>query len=97
VQVTFGYPGKNSRLFAIPFIGGLLRIILLIPHLIVLYILGFVVELLSFVVLSLIALFTGKIPQWGYTLVGGFIRWNTRLQAYFFGLTDKYPPFGFGD
>jgi len=97
VQVTFAYPGKNSRLFAIPFIGGLLRYILLIPHLIVLSLLGIVVGFVSAVIISLIALFTGRIPQWGYNLVGGYIRWSTRLQAYFFGLTDKYPPFGFGD
>jgi hypothetical protein len=28
-----------------------------------------------------------------HRFVVGAMRWNLRLQAYFLGLTDKYPPF----
>ena len=38
-------------------------------------------------------LFVGKYPELGYQLVGGTIRWQTRVAAYFFGLPDAYPPF----
>ena len=45
------------------------------------------------VVLWLIVLLTGHYPRWGYGLVGGYIRWATRIMAFMFGLTDRYPPF----
>jgi hypothetical protein len=92
VSVLYERPPHNSRFFAIPLIGILARIILLIPHLIVVYILGIVIYITQ-LFLWLIVLLTGHYPRWGYSLIGGYIRWYTRLMAYFFGLTDKYPPF----
>lgn len=38
----------------------------------------------------------GKYPKWGYGLVGGFMRWNTRVAVYSLGLTDAYPPVPLG-
>ena len=29
----------------------------------------------------------------GLPLVGGWLRWQTRVNAFFLGLTDEYPPF----
>ena len=43
------------------------------------------------------ALFTGRLPQWAHTFLGGVVRWYTRSGAYMFLLTDRYPPFSFDD
>jgi hypothetical protein len=92
VSVLFLRPTHNNRWFTIPLLGFLARFIMIIPHLIVLYIVGILVFLTQ-LVLWLIVLLTGHYPKWGYALVGGYVRWNTRLLAWIFGLTDKYPPF----
>jgi hypothetical protein len=44
VQVEFIIPSRNSRIFAIPFLGYVARAILLVPHIIVLILFGLVVS-----------------------------------------------------
>jgi hypothetical protein len=46
-------------------------------------------------ILWLWVLFGGKYPTWGYAVVGGTLRWLTRVSAFGYGLTDLYPPFSF--
>ena len=58
----------------------------------ILYALSIIVYLLQ-LILWIPVLFTGQYPSWGRDLVGGFVRWSTRIYAYIFGLTDEYPPF----
>jgi hypothetical protein len=72
------------------------RIILAIPQLIVLVFLGIAA---FFVVLVgwFGALFTGRYPEFAHTFVSGFIRWEIRVNAYLFLLTDTYPPFTLDD
>jgi Domain of unknown function (DUF4389) len=68
------------------------RFILVIPHLIVLSLLGFVAWI-AVIIGVFVVLFTG---QWSAGLrdfVVGVMRWNTRVNAYFLLLTDDYPPF----
>ena len=95
VQVSVEYPDKQSRLlalFSIPFF--LLRAILLIPQIIVLYFIevaAFVVAWINFFAV----LFTGHSSESMHTFVVGWLRWSTRVDAYMYGLTDKYPPFRF--
>ncbi len=38
-------------------------------------------------------LITGRFPKGMHGYVAGVIRWNMRVQAYIFSLTDEYPPF----
>ena len=38
-------------------------------------------------------LFTGKFPSGLFKFVEGYYRWNWRVTAYSFFMTDKYPPF----
>ena len=68
---------------------------LLIPHFIILRILQIVVFALQ-LVLWIPVLSGGSYPEWGYRLVGGYIRWSTRVACYLLGLTDTYPPFRMG-
>lgn len=96
VSVLYERPPANSRFFAIPLLGIIARIVLLIPHLIVLLLLNFVVSLTQYFLWAIV-LITGRYPAWAYAFVGGYIRWNTRLFAYLYGLTDRYPPFQLGN
>ena len=74
----------------------LLRIILAIPHWIVLAILGFIG---AFVWLGTVItiLMNGTYPDWGFNYLRGYLRWNARLLAYMASLVDEYPPFSFSD
>jgi hypothetical protein len=87
-------PESSSRFFAILLIGGIVRYILLIPHYIILYALGIAVGVCQLAIWVWV-LFGGQYPNWAFTLVGGTVTWALRITAYFFGLTDRYPPFGF--
>ena len=92
VQVTIIIPARNSRFYAIPLLGYVVRYVLLIPHVVVLLLVGFAVVLLQ-LVLWVPVLVVGRYPKWAYAFVGGYLRWSLRLQAFSFGLTDQYPPF----
>jgi hypothetical protein len=70
----------------------LLRFIWVIPAYVVVYFVGIaasVVLLLAW----FIVLFTGRWPEGMRQFCIGYFRWNTRVQAYMFLLTDVYPPF----
>lgn len=69
-----------------------IRYILAIPHLIILYILVVVAEILLFIS-WIIGIFAGSIPAGIHNFLAGVLRWNLRVNAYVLLLTDKYPPF----
>lgn len=95
VTVEVQYPEKSSRLLALATILFFLpRLLILLPHLVILYFLGFV-GLLAWVIAQFAVLFTGKYPKTLFNFVVGYTRWNTRVSAYMMGLTDKYPPMNF--
>ena len=94
VQVRMEYPPHHSRLWAFPVLGLLVKLIDLIPHLVVLSVLSAVVYAVA-LVLWVPVLFNRHYPDWGYQMVGGTIRWSTRVLAFLDGLTDRYPPFSF--
>lgn len=72
------------------------RIILAIPHLIVLYFLGIAASVVA-VIGWLGALFTGRLPDFAAAYLSGYLRWYCRVGAYLLLLTDEYPPFLFED
>ncbi len=92
VDLVVPEPASSSRFWAIPVIGWLIKVIIVIPHLIILYFL-----LLAFEVLQLViwipVLFGGKYPTGLFGFVKGILRWSVRLQVFLLGLTDQYPPF----
>jgi uncharacterized protein DUF4389 len=49
--------------------------------------------IVAWIVATFAVLFTGRWPQVLRDLVVGAIRWQLRLNAYVFLLTDEYPPF----
>ena len=92
VRVSFERPGQFNRLYAIPFIGLLIKEIILIPHIIALYILVAVTGIIHLVA-WIPVLFGGNYPGWAYSMTTGTLRWSLRVIAFALGLTDVYPPF----
>jgi hypothetical protein len=70
----------------------LLRIILAIPHAIVLGLLSIVAAILI-VVAGIMILIQEKYPEGIYSFLRGYMRWYVRLLAYLGSLVDEYPPF----
>lgn len=95
-MVIFEPQPAYNRFWAIPLVGATVKYIILIPHLIMLYVLGIVVSLINLVT-WIPVISGGRYPLWGYQLVGGWIRWSARVMAYWFGLTDQYPPFSLSE
>ena len=74
----------------------LVRIILAIPHAIVLYALGIASDVVA-LICWFAALFTGRLPDGLAGFQVGYVRWLTRFYAYVLLLTDVYPPFELAD
>jgi hypothetical protein len=83
-----------NRLWGIPFLGLMVRFLILIPHLIVLSLAGILVGL-SLLVLWIPILISGRYPEWAVSLYGGFLRYSARVGAYALLLPVPYPPFSF--
>lgn len=92
VEVDFDRSRGLNNLWGLPLIGILIRAILVIPHAIVL---GFVGIAVGFVILFswIPVLIFGRYPGLGYELVGGYLRWTTRVSCWILLMTGPYPPF----
>jgi hypothetical protein len=71
------------------------RLLLAIPHFIVLLLWGIVAEL-AVIVAWFAALFTGRVPDGLHNFLASFLRYSTRVTGYVFLLADPFPPFGSG-
>ncbi len=80
------YPAKLSRLLIF------VKWILIIPHLIVLLLLG-IGAVFVWIIAFFAVLFTAKWPQGLRNYMVGLHRWSTRVMAYSYFMTDAYPPF----
>src|ERR1700734_985662 len=90
ILVAFAEPADQRRLTV------LVRIILAIPHVIVLYALTIASEVVA-LICWFAALFSGRLPDGLAGFQVGSLRWTTRFYAYVFLLTDVYPPFELAD
>ena len=90
ILVAFAEPAPQNRLTV------LVRIILAIPHLVVLWALGIAAEVVL-IICWFAALFLGRLPEGLGGFLTGYLRWLVRVQAYLFLLTDQYPPFELGE
>jgi hypothetical protein len=90
ILVAFAEPADQRRLTV------LVRIILAIPHAIVLYALGIASDVVA-LICWFAALFTGRLPDGLAGFQVGYVRWLTRFYAYVLLLTDVYPPFELAD
>jgi hypothetical protein len=73
-----------------------LRLLLAIPHFIVLAFYG-IGAFVAVVIAWFALLFTGRWPQGLYDFTAGFLRYYNRVNAYTWLLVDPYPPFSGGE
>ena len=91
VDLRADHPPRSSRLWAVLTIL-LIKFLALIPHFIVLALLG-IAQAVVAIVAQVIVAFTGHYPESLFTFLSGVIRWNARVGAFAASLTDRYPPF----
>lgn len=90
VQAGFGVPERQNR-WTVAF-----RVILAIPHVLVLLVLG--IAAYALVIIGwFAALVMGRLPRACAEFLRGFVLYATRVYAYTWLMTDKYPPFGWND
>ncbi len=76
-----------------PTVGGtLVRIILVIPHAIVIAVLS-IVAMVLIVFAAVMILVSESYPTSVYNFLRGWVRWQARVLAYMAALVDEYPPF----
>jgi hypothetical protein len=90
LQYEVAYPEHLSRLMIF------IKWLLVIPHLVVLALLGIGVYIVTLIAWFAI-LITGKYPRgmWNFTMMT--MRWGARVTAYMYLQRDEYPPFGDAD
>lgn len=86
VDFDVEYPEELSRWLIF------VKWILVIPHLIILTLLG-IVALLVMIIAFFAILFTQQFPESMFKFVVGVNRWSQRASAYVYLLRDEYPPF----
>ncbi|HMK92855.1 MAG TPA: DUF4389 domain-containing protein [Thermoleophilia bacterium] len=91
VSVRIERAPRNSRVWAVLAILTI-KFIALIPHFIVLAILG-IAQFIAFVIAQVVVLVNGTYPRSLHDFVAGVVRWQLRVGAFFLSMTDRYPPF----
>jgi uncharacterized protein DUF4389 len=71
------------------------RLLLVIPHFIVLALWGIAVWVVVLVA-WIVGIFTGRVPDGLHNFMASFLRYATRVVGYMFLLADPWPPFGSG-
>jgi hypothetical protein len=86
IMMAFAGPAPQRRLTVF------FRIILVIPQLVVVFFL-FIAAFVVVVIGWFGALFMGRLPRFAAEFLPGVLRWQMRVTAYQYLMTDKYPPF----
>ena len=94
-DVEFDFEGLEiNRLWGIPFVGFVVRILFVLPQLIVLSVAAALVAL-SLLVLWIPILVSGRYPGWAISFYGAVLRYGIRVAAYLLLLPLPYPPLWF--
>lgn len=91
-NVDIPYPENPNKFFALPLIGGLIRLILLIPYGIYQNVITNAAYL-GVIISFLPVLLMGKYPESTYELARDSVRVSQATFVYTTGLSDKYPSF----
>lgn len=94
-QIQISLIENPSRFFAFPILGGIIKLVILIPVFLFAMILSLVMWLVVFVMNPFVVLFTGQYSQAAYDLNLNIMRYVAKITYYCFGLTNKYPGFNF--
>jgi hypothetical protein len=68
------------------------KAILLLPHAIIVGVLGWLAGIVAYVGFWIVA-FTGRMPEGIATILDIYLRWTARTAGWFTGIVDEYPPF----
>lgn len=82
-----------NKLYAIPFLGGLIRALLLIPFFVFENIIGQAAAMGVFILAWAVVLFKGRFPEGIFELARDSTRVGVSTSAYMLGLSDRYPSF----
>ena len=93
-KLKIDYPKNPNRMWAFPILGGLFKIIILLPIFIELGLLV-VFDFAVIIINSFFVLTTGKYWQFCFDFNLGLTRLFAKVMFFFAGLTDKYPGFDF--
>jgi hypothetical protein len=69
-----------------------LKAILLLPHAVVVGVLGWLAGIVAYIGYWIVA-FTGKMPEGIASILEIYLRWSARTAGWFAGIVDDYPPF----
>lgn len=83
-----------NRFWATPILGGIIKIIILIPVFFEISVLMIYIYIIS-IINSLVVLFTGKYWRYCFSVTTGTLKLATKTGLFFVGLTNKYPGFTF--
>ncbi len=92
VRLTAEVPGARARWLAVLGILLPLKVLLALPHVIIVYVLSIVAFVLGWIAYWVV-LIGGAYPAGLLAFNSGVLRWQVRLAAYLMGLADEYPPF----
>jgi len=92
LSYSVDYPENLNRILNFPIFGLFIKLILLVPHLIIVYFLA-LAAMIVLIIAQFAILFTGSFPEGMHKFVIGVGRWNARMGGYMVAMTDKYPPF----
>jgi hypothetical protein len=70
--------------------------VLLLPHILLLALFAFAFMLIV-PVSAVFAIVLERYPRWFFGFTAGYLRWIARALGYWLSLTDRYPPFSFGE
>ncbi len=96
VRFDADYPESPSRLLALLGVLFFIKGLLLIPHIIVLIVLGLASVIVAYIGYWAV-LITGRYPEGMFNFVYSVSRWSSRTDSWMYGWTDKYPPFTLGE
>ena len=91
IDLRADYPERSSRGWAALTIL-LIKFLALIPHFVILIFLG-IAQVVVAIVAQVVVAIKGEYPPGMFDFVAGVLRWSTRVSAFVFSLTDRYPPF----
>lgn len=82
-----------NKFWAIPVVGILLKVVILIPVFIEIILVGVAVLVTVFAINPFVVLFTGSYWKTAYSLINSFINLSIKASLFIYGVTDMYPGF----
>lgn len=92
VAVVVDPPERSSRVLALLGLLFWLKAVLLLPSMVLLMVLTAAASVAAWAGF-VVVLVTGRMPAGIQRFLVGTLQWSTRVTAWLWGLTDRYPPF----